>query len=149
MGSGVLGPLGDGLCLRKEGFPVLCQLQRSGVSKQVPPFSGRAWAWKGNKHSARALSQVPQPPTGRPGLRPNWGNGFDDSGPWDRLASHPHCPYLSRLREASSARAISEDSPGSTLEEVPPGGHSLAQLSQLLTGGHCFTYWSGPQPQEG
>lgn len=26
VGSGILGPSGDGLCLRKEGFPVFCQL---------------------------------------------------------------------------------------------------------------------------
>lgn len=58
-----------------------------------------------------------------PRLRPSWANGYAESGPWDRLAGQPHYPYLSRLKEASSAR--SEDSPGSAPEEVPPWGPQL------------------------
>ena len=66
-----------------------------------------------------------------PRLRPSWANGYAESGPWDRLAGQPHYPYLSRLKEASSAR--SEDSPGSA-----PDYLCLAQISQLLTTGSLF-----------
>lgn len=52
-GSGVLGPLGDGLCLWKEGFPVLGQLQKSKViSEQVLSWGSNTCDLEGSKQTA-------------------------------------------------------------------------------------------------
>lgn len=69
------------------------------------------------------------------------------SRPWGRLPSKPHSPYLSLREEASSAREMAKESPGSALDEVPLRGPQLcpAQLAPH-SGAHCSPHGLRPQP---
>ena len=74
-------------------------------------------------------------------------SGWAESAPWDSLASWPHCPYCSGFRKASSTRAVSKDSPGSTPVGVTAGLHSVSSqwgpLFHVLTGASASKGWDG------